>query len=125
MSFGVPLLGGFSRLFSPRLLCLPSCHSSPRREFTGTTRLALVTRVSAFLPRAHRLNLIILAEAHLPQPTPDPLVFALCRLAILVLPLTSAAPTSLVDALEMSGNLQGRALGAALFAGLILAAKLS
>ncbi|OXB37269.1 hypothetical protein J007_02968 [Cryptococcus neoformans] len=90
--------------------------------------LALSTVVS-FVPQkgVHRHNAprTRYQETHLPQPTPDPLVFALSRLAILVLPLTSAAPTSLVDALEMSGNLQGRALGAALFAGLILAAKLA
>ncbi|ORX34370.1 hypothetical protein BD324DRAFT_653148 [Kockovaella imperatae] len=57
-------------------------------------------------------------------PRPDPFTFALFRFALLLYPLTSAAPSSLVDALEMSGNLQGRALGAGLLAMLLLAERL-
>ncbi|WVQ76805.1 hypothetical protein IAR50_006479 [Cryptococcus sp. DSM 104548] len=64
------------------------------------------------------------SEAHQPKATPDSLVFVLSRLAILLLPLTNAAPVALVDALEMSGNLQGRALGAGFLAALILAHRL-
>ena len=55
---------------------------------------------------------------------PDPFTFALFRFALLLFPLTSAAPSSLVDALEMSGDLQGRALGAGLLAMLLLAERL-
>ncbi|TYJ52701.1 hypothetical protein B9479_006707 [Cryptococcus floricola] len=64
------------------------------------------------------------SDAHQPRATPDYLVFVLSRLAILLLPLTNAAPTALVDALEMSGNLQGRALGAGFLAALILAHRI-
>ncbi|WWD00291.1 hypothetical protein V866_007201 [Kwoniella sp. B9012] len=63
-------------------------------------------------------------SSHPPTPTSDPLAFALIRLALLILPLTSAAPTAFVDALEISGNLQGRALAAGLTAALLLAEKL-
>ncbi|WWC67669.1 uncharacterized protein I206_101580 [Kwoniella pini CBS 10737] len=63
-------------------------------------------------------------SSHPPAPTPDPLAFTLIRLALLILPLTSAAPSAFVDALEISGNLQGRALAAGLTAALILAEKL-
>ncbi|WRT65035.1 uncharacterized protein IL334_001977 [Kwoniella shivajii] len=61
---------------------------------------------------------------HPPTPTPDPLAFSLIRLALLILPLTSAAPSAFVDALEISGDLQGRALAAALTAALVVAEKL-
>ncbi|ODN75376.1 hypothetical protein, variant 1 [Cryptococcus amylolentus CBS 6039] len=64
------------------------------------------------------------SDAHQPRATPDYLVFVLSRLAILLLPLTNAAPTALVDALEMSGNLQGRALGAGFLSALILAHRI-
>ncbi|EIW68709.1 hypothetical protein TREMEDRAFT_44531 [Tremella mesenterica DSM 1558] len=64
------------------------------------------------------------AAAHPPSPTVDPLSFSIFRLALLVFPLTTAAPSAMVDALEMSGNLQGRALGAGLLAGLMLADRL-
>ncbi|WVQ84043.1 hypothetical protein IAT38_006188 [Cryptococcus sp. DSM 104549] len=64
-------------------------------------------------------------DSHPPSPTFDTLVYTFVRLAILVLPLTSAAPTAFVDALEKSGNLQARALGAGLLAALVLASKLS
>ncbi|WWC87213.1 uncharacterized protein L201_002100 [Kwoniella dendrophila CBS 6074] len=63
-------------------------------------------------------------SSHPPKPTSDPLAFALIRLALLILPLTSAAPSAFVDALEISGNLQGRALAAGLTAALVLAEKL-
>ena len=49
----------------------------------------------------------------------DPLAYAIFRFAILLFPLTTAAPSSIVDALEMSGDAQGRALGAGLLAALI------
>nr|XP_031861908.1 uncharacterized protein CI109_002738 [Kwoniella shandongensis]KAA5528980.1 hypothetical protein CI109_002738 [Kwoniella shandongensis] len=62
--------------------------------------------------------------SHPPIPTPDYLSFTFIRLALLLLPLTSAAPSSFVDALEMSGDLQGRALGAGLLAALVVAEKL-
>ena len=62
--------------------------------------------------------------AHPATPTVDPLAFSIFRLALLVFPLTTAAPSAMVDALEMSGNLQGRVLGAALLAGLMLADRL-
>ncbi|KAK8846755.1 hypothetical protein IAR55_005843 [Kwoniella newhampshirensis] len=62
--------------------------------------------------------------SHPPIPTPDLLTFTFIRLALLLLPLTSAAPSSFVDALEISGNLQGRALGAGLLAALVVAEKL-
>ncbi|GFZ49155.1 hypothetical protein JCM24511_06905, partial [Saitozyma sp. JCM 24511] len=61
---------------------------------------------------------------HPPTPTVDPLSFALFRLALLIFPLTTAAPSSVVDALEMSGNPEGRALGAGLVAALVLADRL-
>ncbi|WVQ97807.1 hypothetical protein IAU59_004922 [Kwoniella sp. CBS 9459] len=63
--------------------------------------------------------------SHPPTPTADPLSFTLIRLALLILPLTSAAPSSMVDALEISGNLQGRALGAGLTAALVLAERIA
>ncbi|WVW78753.1 hypothetical protein I302_100714 [Kwoniella bestiolae CBS 10118] len=63
-------------------------------------------------------------SSHPPTPTSDPLAFTLIRLALLILPLTSAAPSAFVDALEISGNLQGRALAAGLTAALVLAEKL-
>ncbi|RSH88023.1 uncharacterized protein EHS24_000547 [Apiotrichum porosum] len=62
--------------------------------------------------------------AHPPTPTFDPLTFVFFRLAILLLPLTNAAPAAFVDALEMSGNSQARALGAGLLAALIIAQRL-
>ena len=58
------------------------------------------------------------------KPTPDPLTFALIRLAILLYPLTSAAPSSLVDSLKLSGDLHARALGAGTLAALLLAGRL-
>lgn len=54
----------------------------------------------------------------------DPLTFAIFRLAILILPLTSAAPYDLTDALALSGNAQLRALGAGLLAVLLLVDRL-
>lgn len=50
----------------------------------------------------------------------DPLTFAVFRLAILLLPLTSAAPYDLTDALALSGNAQVRVIGAGLLAVLLL-----
>jgi L-amino acid N-acyltransferase YncA len=38
---------------------------------------------------------------------------------MLIFPLTTAAPAHVVDALELSGDAQGRALGAGLLAALI------
>ncbi|WVF70078.1 hypothetical protein IAT40_004865 [Kwoniella sp. CBS 6097] len=64
-------------------------------------------------------------SSHPPTPTADPLSFTLIRLALLILPLTSAAPSSLVDALEISGNLQARALGAGLTAALVLSERIA
>ncbi|WVR04418.1 hypothetical protein IAU60_001420 [Kwoniella sp. DSM 27419] len=61
--------------------------------------------------------------ANAPGPKADPLAFALIRLALLLVPLTSAAPSSMVDALEISGNAQARALGAGLTAALVFADK--
>ncbi|KAI9635492.1 uncharacterized protein MKK02DRAFT_32901 [Dioszegia hungarica] len=55
----------------------------------------------------------------------DPLVFALLRFFLLLWPLTTAAPTAMVDALEMTGNLQGRALAAGLMAGLVAGQQFS
>lgn len=49
----------------------------------------------------------------------DPFAYALFRLAILLFPLTTAAPAHWVDALGASGDAQGRALGAGLLAALI------
>ncbi|KAL7418538.1 hypothetical protein Q5752_006996 [Cryptotrichosporon argae] len=57
-------------------------------------------------------------------PTFDPLTFAFFRLAALVLPLTSAAPSALADTLKLSGDAQGRVLFGALTAALILAERL-
>ncbi|KAK1926409.1 hypothetical protein DB88DRAFT_481707 [Papiliotrema laurentii] len=65
------------------------------------------------------------SASHPPTPTADPLTFALIRLAIFLYPLTTAAPSSFGDALEISGNTQGRALGAGLLAALLLVSRLS
>lgn len=54
----------------------------------------------------------------------DPLVFALVRLAILLLPLTSAAPDLWRFSLEKMGSVGGRALAAGLTAGFVLADRL-
>jgi len=61
---------------------------------------------------------------HSQHPKPDPLAFTIFRFFALLFPLTTAAPSSVVDALEMSGNIQGRALGAGLLAALMLADRL-
>ena len=55
---------------------------------------------------------------------PDPLSFAIFRFALLLFPLTSAAPSAMVESLALTGNLQGRALGGGLLAALILADRL-
>ncbi|WOO79437.1 uncharacterized protein LOC62_02G002958 [Vanrija pseudolonga] len=89
--------------------------------------LALSTVVS-FVPQkgVHRGGATTRYQAaNPPSPTIDALTFALFRLAILLVPLTSAAPTTLVDALEQSGNSQARALGAGLVAALLLAERLA
>jgi hypothetical protein len=49
----------------------------------------------------------------------DPFAYALFRFAILLFPLTTAAPAHWADALATSGDGQGRALGAGLLAALI------
>jgi hypothetical protein len=65
------------------------------------------------------------AASHPPTPTADPLTFALIRLAILLYPLTDAAPSSFVDSLSLSGNLQVRALGAGLLAALLFVSRIT
>ncbi|ORY26899.1 hypothetical protein BCR39DRAFT_540018 [Naematelia encephala] len=64
------------------------------------------------------------SATHPPVPTIDALTFALFRLAALIFPLTSAAPSAMIDALELSGDLQGRVLGAGLVVGLVIAQRL-
>lgn len=59
-----------------------------------------------------------------PLPHWDPLVFCLTRLALVLLPLTSAAPDMWRYQLEAIGNLSGRALAVALTTALVLADRL-
>lgn len=59
------------------------------------------------------------------KPTVDTLTFAIFRLAILLIPLTNAAPSWFTDALDISGSSQLRALGGGLLAALVVAQRLS
>lgn len=52
-------------------------------------------------------------------------MFALTRLAILLFPLTNAAPDVWVNSMEKLGSLQGRALVGGLTAGYVLAERLA
>ncbi|KAK4689777.1 hypothetical protein P7C73_g325, partial [Tremellales sp. Uapishka_1] len=97
--------------------------------FSTTVLPALaMSTVISFVPHkaVHRQGM---STRHTPSqptiPSPDPLSFSLFRLALLIFPLTSAAPSAFVDALEKSGNLQGRVLAAGLVVGLLIAEKFS
>lgn len=63
--------------------------------------------------------------AAIPWPSPDPLVFALTRLAILLLPLTSAAPDLWRYSLEKMGSTSGRALAGGVTAALVFADRIT
>jgi hypothetical protein len=128
---GPPSLGGES---SP---CLPALRLIDRFFFTVLPPLALSTVVS-FQPQKgfyrtpansrQQGRLISLpffrkiADYLVTRPPVhkfDPFAYAIFRFAMLIFPLTTAAPANLVDALGMSGDAQGRALGAGLLAALI------
>jgi hypothetical protein len=124
--------------YDPRPMCgrlrlggqrLPSSPLSRCRPWSALSLSMACPRVTTpGTPVSRSLHLQSLADvgtgSHPPLPTVDPLVFSLIRLAVLCFPLTSAAPDSLVDSLQLSGNLQGRALAGALLVGLMLAERL-
>jgi len=85
----------------------------------------LLSHLITFLPQkryAHRPTRH--SSEPVPLPIMDPLVFTLVRLAILLLPLTSAAPDLWRFSLEKMGSVSGRALAAGITAGLVLADRL-
>ena len=96
----------------------PKVHSHNTRSQCELYTLLVVS------PLAPTCHVLITAHADA-KATPDPLVFTLIRLAIALYPLTDAAPRVVTEALEQSGNLQIRALGAGLLAALLLATRLS
>lgn len=101
----------------------PTLAPTPCIAYTACTQYctALLHRLQRPLHRTEPKADV--AAAH-KQPTYDPASFALVRLAILLWSISAAAPSSMVDALQVAGNLQGRALWAGLVGALVLAQKL-